>query len=224
MSRKDPISGCMVMTMPEFLTAEAEREGKGRCGGDILADIFSEIDDDTKRCEDELRKPENALEAIKLALKEAEEYWEDEYGEGTEVPRVVEVIKILAARVSQTFSASAQRLLAEVRTNDGKLCYVEHSYSHWSGTRMDPPEEDSTLYFGEFRPMSEHPWKCFRCYKVRETGARNWTHIKQSDDSTKAVHLCPHCNGYVAEKRAKAAERGRRRMERAKAKKFGWKL
>lgn len=224
MPKKDPITGCMVMTMPEFLNAEAEREGKGRCGGEILADIFTEIDADSRRCEERLSWPNEALEALKEALKEAEEYWEDEYGEGSKVPVIVEVVKVLAAKVSQNFSSSGQMLRAEVRTDDGKLCYVEHSYSHWSGTRMDPPEEDSTLYFGEFRPMSEHPWKCFQCGKVREKGARNWTHIKQSDDSTKAVHSCPHCNGYVAARRKKAAERGRARMEREKAKRFGWKV
>ena len=224
MSRKDPISGCMVMTMPEFLTAEAEREGKGRCGGDILADIFSEIDDDTKRCEDELRKPENALEAIKLALKEAEEYWEDEYGEGAKVPEIVEVIRVIEARVSQNMSSSGQVLKAEVKTADGKLCYFEHTYSHWSGTRMDPPEEDSTMYFGEFRPMSEHPWKCFKCDKVRTTGERHWTHTRKHDDPKMAVHQCPYCNGYVAAQRKKRYDRAMVRQARAKAKKYGWKL
>jgi len=197
----------MVMTMPEFLNAEAEREGKGRTGGDILVDIFEEIDADSRKMEDELRKPENALDLIKQALKDAEEYWEDEYGEGEKVPEIVEVIHIIDLHVSQNFSSSGQVFRAEVKDSKGRLCYFEHSYSHWSGTRLDPPEEDSTMYFGVFEKTSKHPWKCFQCGKVRETGERNWTHIKQSDDSTKAVHSCPRCNGYEHKQYVKRLER-----------------
>lgn len=43
MPRKDPMTGCMVMTMPEFLAEEARLEGKGRTGGDVLGDIMSEM-------------------------------------------------------------------------------------------------------------------------------------------------------------------------------------
>ena len=203
MPKKDPITGCMVMTMPEFLNAEAEREGKGRCGGEILADIFTELDNDSKRIEDELRKPENALEAIKQALKEAEEYWEDEYGEGAKVPEIVEVVHVIEVQVGQSMRSSGQVLKAEVKTADGRLCYVSHHYSHWSGTMMDPPEEDSTLYFGEFRPRSEHPWKCVQCGNERPTGERHWESFQQIDNKKNEIHTCPRCNGWEREQHKK---------------------
>lgn len=74
MPRKDPVTGCMVMTMPEFLNAEAEREGKGRTGADILSDIYAEIDADSRREEDRMRDPKEALGQIKLALEDEMEY------------------------------------------------------------------------------------------------------------------------------------------------------
>jgi hypothetical protein len=200
----------MVMTMPEFLNDMAEKEGKGRTGGDVLADIYSEIDADSRREEERMQEQEHALELVRSALKDAEEYWEDEYGEGTKVPEITEVVHVIEARVSQNMRSSGQLFRAEVRDSKGNLCYFEHTYSHWSGTMLDPPEEDSTMYFGEFRPMSEHPWKCFQCGRSREKGARHWTHIKQSDDSKRAVHSCPRCNGYEREQNKKRLERMRR--------------
>lgn len=43
MPRKDPITGCMVMTMPEFFDSEAQREGEGRSGADLMVEMFDEI-------------------------------------------------------------------------------------------------------------------------------------------------------------------------------------
>jgi hypothetical protein len=210
----------MVMTMHEFLHDMAEKEGKGRTGGDILADIFTEIDEDSRRQEERISKPEEALELIKQALKEAEEYWEDMFGEGAKVPEIVEVVHVIEAHVSQSMRSSGEILRAEVRTKDGKLGYACHTASHWSGTMLDPPEEDSNFEFGIFEPMSRHPWKCFQCDRVRVKGERHWTHIKQSDDAKMAVHSCPRCNGYERERNKRRAERGRRKMLRERMKKL----
>jgi hypothetical protein len=214
MPRKDPVTGCMVMTTAEFLNAEAEREGKGRTGADIYADMMSEIDTDSRRCEDEIRK--DALGRFQQAIKDAGEYWDDD--EGNEpLPTLAEVVHIIDVHVSQGFKGSGEMLRAEVRTTDGRLLYMEYMYSHWSGTRLDPPEDDMEFNFGEFRPMSEHPWKCYQCGRVREKGARNWTHVKQSDDPKRAVHACPRCNGYEREKNKHRLERMRARNRKARA-------
>jgi hypothetical protein len=209
------------MTMPEFLNDQAEREGKGRTGGDILSDIFSDMDADSRRVEAELRKPEVALERFKQAIKDAAEYWDDEFQ--NPLPVLVIVAKVRDAKVAQSFRSSSETLSAEVIDDLTRALFVEYTTAHWSGTRMEPPEDDSEFNFGEFRPMSEHPWKCFRCNRIRETGERHWSHIKKSDDSKQAVHQCPACNGYVAAKRKKRHDRAMARMAREKAKRFGWK-
>lgn len=116
--------------------------------------------------------------------------------------------------------SSGEVLRAEVRAKDGKLYYVHVSHSHWSGTMLDPPEDDGEFYIGELRPMSEHPWKCYQCDRVRAQGERHWTHIKQSDDPKRAVHSCPRCNGHDREKLKRRAERGRQKMLRERMKKL----
>jgi hypothetical protein len=212
MPRKDPMTGCTVMTMPEFLNAEAEREGKGRTGGDILGDIMSEMAADDERISDEMRKPAHALELLQEAIKENREYWDDEYAET--VPEIVEVVNVIDAASHGGFGGTSSAIRAEVRGADGKLYYVYQwsSYSH--GTMWEPPDGDGNFCIGEFRPMSEHPWKCYECGKVRETGARHWTHVKQSDDPKRAVHSCPGCNGYMAAQRKKRYDRAMARRAR----------
>lgn len=219
MPRKDPYTGCMVMTMPEFLAAEAEREGKGRDGGDILADIFAEIDADSRREENRMRKPAEALAIIKREAQEAADYWNDD--EGAEpIPEFEKVEHVIEAQVSQNFRSSGEMLRAEVVAN-GKLYYVFVSHAHYAGTYIDPPEDDGEFYFGEFRRMSESPWKCCQCGRVREQGERHWTHIKQSDDAKRAVHVCPRCNGYEREKNKRRLERLTRKNRRERMRKAG---
>ena len=86
MPRKDPVTGCMVMTMPEFLADEAKREGKGRSGGDILGDIMQEMaqadEEQAKRIESD---PEGTwLEICELCnlssvdVVQSWEYWMDD--------------------------------------------------------------------------------------------------------------------------------------------------
>lgn len=211
MPRIHPVTGCTVMTTAEFLNAEAKREGKGRTGADILADIYEEIDADCRRSEEEIRK--DALSRFQQAIKDAGDYWDDD--EGNEpLPVLTEVVNVLDVNVSQSFKSSGERLRAEVRDDKGRLLYMEYVYSHWSGTMLDPPEDDMEFYFGEFRPMSEHPWKCYQCGKVREKGDRHWTHAKQSDDPKRAVHSCPRCNGWEREQYKKRLDRRRAKMYR----------
>lgn len=209
------------MTMPEFLNAEAEREGKGRTGGDIFSDIVESIDTDSRRVESELRKPEVALDRFQQEIKDAVEYWNDD-ADAKPLPVLKAVVRVIEARVSQSFRSSSEVLRAEVVDDKGRTLYMEYVHSHWSGTMMEPPEDDGEFNFGEFRPMSEHPWKCFHCNRVREAGERHWSHTRKSDDSKQAVHQCPYCNGYVAAQRKKRYERTMARQAREKAKRFGW--
>ena len=76
MPRKDPITGCMVMTLPEFLAEEGKR--KGTDGGEILSEIYQEFDEDNKRIENECRKPEVAFSHILEAAKYELGAWQDD--------------------------------------------------------------------------------------------------------------------------------------------------
>lgn len=75
MPRIDPITGCHVMTLPEFLNEEGAREGK--TGGEVLDEIFQSLEDDNRSIETEWRKPEVALETLRPMLKNAYDAWVD---------------------------------------------------------------------------------------------------------------------------------------------------
>lgn len=69
MPRKDPITGCMVMTMPEFFEHEAESEGRGRSGGDLMADMFEEMANEEQALASEIAsRPIEVLWAIREAM------------------------------------------------------------------------------------------------------------------------------------------------------------
>lgn len=199
MPRKDPMTGCLVMTLPEFLNAEAEREGKGRTGGDILQDIYSEMAGEDERISAEMAKPESALKTIQDAIKESREYCDEEYAES--VPEIVQVVNVIEAKYSGSFKSHSTSLKAEALSDAGKLYYVWSWSSEYYGSMWEPPDGDGNICIGEFRPMIEHPWKCYECGETRKTGARNWAHIRQSNNPKMAVHSCPRCNGYENEKR-----------------------
>jgi hypothetical protein len=200
MPRKDPISGCMVMTMPEFLNAEAEREGQGRTGGDILQDIMTEMSEDDKRCSEGLKNDHSEIFSILLEdCKSAVDEWlseveaRREYAENMrdgfktlfkhrhgwvrenvrtlkefqeremdraasfglyKAPRIkpywpLSIVRILDAQVSSSFRSSGRMIVADILCNDGVVRRAKACHSYWSGTRMDPPEEDCEVTWFE---------------------------------------------------------------------------
>lgn len=196
MPRKDPISGCMVMTMPEFLNAEAEREGKGRTGGDILEEILTDMGEDDKRCSEDLKDDHSEIFALfwedcKYAMEEwlSEVESRREYAENLrdgfktlfkhrhgwvlqnvrtlkefqerEMDRAasfglykslrpkpfwpLSIVRVVDAQVSSGFSSSGRMVIADILCNDGVVRRGKACHSYWSGTRMDPPEEDCQI-------------------------------------------------------------------------------
>lgn len=190
MPRKDPMTGCSVITLPEFLADEAQREGKGRSGGEILADIYAEIDADSRRQEAELRKPANALEAVKRAVADTQD--PDEPA----LPEIIEVLQVLEVHYEQSYSGFGESLKAEARGADGNVYFVDYRRYETFGSRWEPPDGDVELSIGKFERTTRRPWKCYRCGRERAKGERNWVHVKQSGDSKMAVHACPRCNGW----------------------------
>lgn len=197
MPKIDPVTGCKVMTMLEFLAAEGKREDKDP--GDILSEIFQDMDNDSK-CQEQsiLQNPAEFLKTVMKICQESVKDWESEvetrkaedaeradgyrlawaresiqreflktlkayqqhrehlrevYGYNKPIePKPfmpVSIVKMLTAQCSQGFSSSKTSISAEVICDDGKVRIAKLAESHWSGTRLDPPESDENLEWEE---------------------------------------------------------------------------
>ena len=134
MPRKDAMTGCEVMTTMEFFQAEGEKEWKS--GYEAMEDMWKEIALDECRREDELRKDAKGI--LNKALEEIED---SDFC----------IVKITSAsvKVSFGFGGSKEVLFVFALCSDGKWRWIEWTYRYSSGTRWEPPDEDSNLDWRE---------------------------------------------------------------------------
>ena len=131
MPRKDPITGCMVMTLPEFAKAEGYNSA-----GEMLEEVWDEMDADCKKWERHLMEhPEEVMEMFQKYYKD---FNDDTYKK--DIPK--KHIQTLYVSSSQGFRKEGHTVVAAFKCRDGKIKIQMLQHSYWSGTRMEPPEED----------------------------------------------------------------------------------
>jgi hypothetical protein len=139
MPRKDPHTGCTVMTMGEFFNAEAEREGKGRSGAEVMSDMFDEIDqsfrDEEKRWRD---NPNDLLEHLQTAIKE----YNEADAEAEQYPLPTSIAEVLELKVDGSFRTSKFHVRARCTKEDGTVGILSFSSCQYSGSMSEPPDYD----------------------------------------------------------------------------------
>lgn len=146
MPKIDPVTGCEVLTLGEFLAEEAAHEGAGRSGGELLAEVFQEIDNDARREEENLRDCGKLLPRLLEAVVEEREALAGE--EGAELPPIpCEVLRVLSASVHLGMSRSEEHVSCEARVEDGSVWFFAIDHRSWAGTRMEPPDYDAQLTY-----------------------------------------------------------------------------
>lgn len=152
MPRTDPISGCQVMTFPEFLQAEADREGKEP--GDIMQEIVQTFDDDNEIMRKNFRDHGNALSILQMDADELCQQWKEDRDRAADqgdffsdpLPaRPVEIIAVLTAEHHQGFGGSSGGFTARVKCDDSKECYAVYGFFSDNGDRMNPPDGGSEI-------------------------------------------------------------------------------
>lgn len=141
MPKIDPITGCTVQTLPEFWAGEAEREGKGRSGGDLMAEFFDDLDADCRREEARLSEPAAALDYLQAKVRE----WNGLDPDLRPVPLPVVVDVVESVTVTQSFRSSSTSLTAIVRTAGRRWYRLDVSEEHWSGSFYEPPDYDCNV-------------------------------------------------------------------------------
>lgn len=171
MPRTDPITGCQVMTMPEFLQKEAETEGKEP--HEILDEIYSSIEEDNENMRKDLRK--NALGYLQEEAKNLLDCWTEDtkhngevsehnyhdfktgqwitktsvFDAGPRPPQPVSLIDVVDAQHSQTFRSSKTKLVAKCKADDGKEYIYTLRRGDYSGSFYEPPDSEVDLQWTE---------------------------------------------------------------------------
>src|SRR5271166_829001 len=79
MPRKDPFTGCSVLTLPEFFASEAKAEGLGRTGSEVMAETFDEIGREEEAHAARINQPDEARSILNSAMKECWDPGEPDY-------------------------------------------------------------------------------------------------------------------------------------------------
>lgn len=142
MPKKDPHTGCTVMTIGEFFQDEAKREGKGRSGAEVAADMFDEIDqsyrDEEKRWRD---KPNDLLAQLQEEINQYNQGDPDE----EQYPVPTEIVEILEVKVDGSFRTSVFSTRVRCKKADGTTGILSFSSTQYSGSMSEPPDYDCNI-------------------------------------------------------------------------------
>ena len=142
MPRKDPITGCEVMTELEFWTLEAKNEGKGREPWELVQEMSDELDAECRREEEKFKDPGVVLGLLAACIAELNGCEPED-----PIPMPVAVVSVLEVHVTQSLREDAVKLRAVCHRTDGSEGVVNYSRWYWSGTRLEPPEGDCEVFW-----------------------------------------------------------------------------
>lgn len=132
MPKKDPMTGCQVMTLEEFAASEETTVSE------LLTPMFEEFDRESKEREDAIRR-----DPIAFFLDALHAYPVDE-----EPPPFVSG-EVISASVSYGYSKSSERATMRLLDARGAPWTVEVAFMRWDGGRWEPPDEDIQIDWKE---------------------------------------------------------------------------
>lgn len=141
MSKKDPRTGCPVMTTKEFFQMEAEKEGKGRTDYEVMLDVINDMEADEADMVNFMSVPENACKAICDAIDEQAPHIEDV------VEKPAKVLKVLYCRYSHSMHGYYTNMRVEAERPDGTIGHIVLDDSYDSGSYDEPPYSETNVYW-----------------------------------------------------------------------------
>lgn len=142
MPYKDPITGCQVLSMTDFVAQQAEHEGIEPY--QVMDDVYQSMANDEQNEQERLKIPENAAELLIPAVQEIYNEWV-QFPDNDEPPRIVRVIAVTNTKVKYSFSSYKIELTAIALATNNKTYTYKYEESHYHGTRLDPPEHEVTV-------------------------------------------------------------------------------
>jgi hypothetical protein len=145
MPRKDPATGCTVMTSLEFFQSEAQREGKET--HEVIEEFFDGIDADNRRVEEEYRNPEVALKTLKESMRQNNEALAGDNQPLESMP--VRVVEVLECESQQSSRGTGLKIVARAEDEQGRVRKISYWSAHDFGTYLDPPDYDENCQWEE---------------------------------------------------------------------------
>jgi hypothetical protein len=143
MPKIDPVTGCKVMTTAEFWAAEAEKEGQGRSGGELMGDFMDEMEKDRVQEQERLRQPDVALQEVVRAVKD----WNEADPDVEQLPTPLQVLEVKDCQYSTSFRGSSFKLSVRCSTTDGRAGTFTIDSWQTGGSMMEPPDGEETVSF-----------------------------------------------------------------------------
>ena len=142
MPKKDPVTGCTVMTMGEFFQSEADREGKGRSGAEVMSDMFDEIEQSYR--DEEKRWRDNPADLLEHLQKEVQDFNSADPDE-PQLPVPTTIVEILEVKVDGSFRTSKFMARVCCTKPDVSTGILNFSSCQYSGSMAEPPDYECDL-------------------------------------------------------------------------------
>lgn len=146
--------GVDCLTTTELFDRIAQSEGKGQTGGEVMSEMFDEMEQSRLEYENKLRQPDVAL----AELREIVERWNKyELDEAREFPKhakayppdiyamPVKVLQVLNAEFGESFSGHSKKLVVMAVADNGKLGKLTVSDTYYSGSFYEPPDGETNI-------------------------------------------------------------------------------
>jgi hypothetical protein len=154
--KKDPITGCMVMTTAEYFQSEADRNG--RSFADEVTSFYEEQAKVEQEDEDNFFKPENLLETLKKAVADenqaiAEEnlynqaHPEYNQPQSALIPVPVKILEVVREKFNEGFKGTSIACRAKIETEDGQRGWTFYEYYNDHGSFYEPPSCEYSISF-----------------------------------------------------------------------------
>jgi hypothetical protein len=180
MPKKDPVTGVEVMTLPEFLAAEGEREGKS--GAEVMEEIRADIASEESQEEERLRDPVVAFKKFWLLCKDQRSQWQydrihdeamrREFAKAKreipsylntpliKPPMIKKIIQVYNVTVNYGFRGSGMRMCARFLCTDGVERMFVYGTSESFATMTNPPDYDEDLSWYTREEWEKKPKCC----------------------------------------------------------------
>lgn len=142
MPRKDPITGCQVMTFGELWAAEAKREGQGRCGAELMSEMFDDMRASFEAEAQQMKEdPSEILKTLRSWYIPEDDSWSWDPGDEPEwVPEALEDVE--EVECDGGFSESGWMAVVKACCSDGVTRRLRVTYTKYSGSFYEPPSDD----------------------------------------------------------------------------------
>jgi len=149
MPRKDPETGCIVMTEGEFWQHEADSEGRGRDAADLREDFYADISASMREDEDRIKNnPAEMLDAIKNYCKILVDDWNYDGCAGEKPPVPTKINSITLVNVNYNFKGSRTHVEGTAECDDGVVRNFKFTASYYDGSMHEPPDAEEWLEWG----------------------------------------------------------------------------